>query len=85
MKVLLIKVDKRQKVYYDSCSFKSLGMSLIKTQELVDKERKQRLLRSLDKIKNALPRFSSAMQTYVRTQTPISKVLHLEAAAIEST
>lgn len=41
---------------------------------MVDSKRKQSLLQSLDKMKGALPKFLSAMQTHVRSKTPMSKV-----------
>lgn len=43
-------------------------------QELVDRERKHKLLESLDKMKQALPKFSSVMQVYVKTHSSASKV-----------
>ncbi len=43
-------------------------------QDLVNMEKKKKLLVSLNKMKAALPLFSRAMQSYVKSKTPQSKV-----------
>ena len=53
-------------------------------QELVDRDRKRKLLESLDKMKQALPKFSSVMQVYVKSHSPASKVREAKAVGWEA-
>ena len=69
-------IDVRVSLANSECYRTHLGVPLL--QELTNMERKRRVLSCLDRLKEALPKFSIAMQNYVKHPSNVTaKVSHL--------